>query len=49
MVGDVRETLGGRMTKAGVDEVVNHADVPDENQHRRGKPCQAGDEDVCLT
>ena len=49
MIGDVRKTLRGRMAKAGVHEVVNNADVTDENQHRRGKPCQARDEDVRLT
>jgi len=49
MIGDVRKPLRGRMTKAGVHEVVNNADVTDENQHGRGKPRQAGDEDVRLT
>jgi hypothetical protein len=39
MIGDVRKTLRGRMAKAGVHEVVDNADVTDEDQHRRGKPC----------
>ena len=42
MVGDIGKTLRRRTTEAGVDESVHNSDVPDEHQHGRSKPREAG-------
>ena len=49
VVGDVGKTRRGRMTKAGVDESFHNSDVPDEYQHGRCKPGEAGTNDGGLT